>query len=68
MELYNKNYINFDFFNNYSLKFVLDLKTRHLIILFLFYLIVSYGLNRVEWSLSQPDIDLMILGLGATIC
>ena len=23
------------------------------------------GLNRVEWSLSQPDIDLMILGLGA---
>ncbi|WP_415314494.1 arylesterase [Candidatus Pelagibacter sp. Uisw_137] len=25
----------------------------------------SGGLNRVEWSLSQPDIDLMILGLGA---
>ena len=23
------------------------------------------GLNRAEWSLSQPDIDLMILGLGA---
>ena len=23
------------------------------------------GLNRVEWSLSQPNIDLMILGLGA---
>ena len=23
------------------------------------------GLNRSEWSLSQPDIDLMILGLGA---
>ena len=23
------------------------------------------GLNRVEWSLSQPDIDLIILGLGA---
>jgi len=23
------------------------------------------GLNRVEWSLSEPDIDLMILGLGA---
>lgn len=23
------------------------------------------GLNRVEWSLSQPEIDLMILGLGA---
>ena len=23
------------------------------------------GLNRVEWSLSQPDINLMILGLGA---
>ncbi len=23
------------------------------------------GLNRFEWSLSQPDIDLMILGLGA---
>jgi acyl-CoA thioesterase I len=23
------------------------------------------GLNRVEWSLAQPDIDLMILGLGA---
>ena len=22
------------------------------------------GLNRAEWSLSQPDIDLMILGLG----
>ncbi|MDA7781487.1 arylesterase [Candidatus Pelagibacter sp.] len=23
------------------------------------------GLNRAEWSLSQPNIDLMILGLGA---
>ena len=23
------------------------------------------GLNRVEWSLSEPNIDLMILGLGA---
>ena len=23
------------------------------------------GLNRAEWSLSQPDIDLIILGLGA---
>jgi len=23
------------------------------------------GLNRAEWSLSEPDIDLMILGLGA---
>jgi acyl-CoA thioesterase-1 len=23
------------------------------------------GLNRVEWSLSKPNIDLMILGLGA---
>jgi acyl-CoA thioesterase I len=23
------------------------------------------GLNRADWSLSQPDIDLMILGLGA---
>jgi len=23
------------------------------------------GLNRAEWSLSQPDIELMILGLGA---
>ena len=23
------------------------------------------GLNRVEWSLSEPTIDLMILGLGA---
>ncbi|MDA7714823.1 arylesterase [Candidatus Pelagibacter sp.] len=23
------------------------------------------GLNRAEWSLSQPDINLMILGLGA---
>ena len=23
------------------------------------------GLNRAEWSLSDPDIDLMILGLGA---
>ncbi len=23
------------------------------------------GLNRAEWSLSQPDIDLVILGLGA---
>jgi acyl-CoA thioesterase-1 len=23
------------------------------------------GLNRAEWSLSKPDIDLMILGLGA---
>ncbi|WP_415285159.1 arylesterase [Candidatus Pelagibacter sp. Uisw_130] len=23
------------------------------------------GVNRAEWSLSQPDIDLMILGLGA---
>jgi acyl-CoA thioesterase-1 len=23
------------------------------------------GLNRVEWSLSEPDIDLMILSLGA---
>jgi acyl-CoA thioesterase-1 len=23
------------------------------------------GLNRAKWSLSQPDIDLMILGLGA---
>jgi acyl-CoA thioesterase-1 len=25
----------------------------------------SGGLNRVDWSLSEPDIDLMILGLGA---
>jgi len=23
------------------------------------------GLNRAEWSLSEPDIDLMILGMGA---
>tara|TARA_B110000261_G_scaffold148481_1_gene174297 strand:+ start:323 stop:937 length:615 start_codon:yes stop_codon:yes gene_type:complete len=23
------------------------------------------GLNRIEWTLSEPDIDLMILGLGA---
>ena len=23
------------------------------------------GLNRAEWSLSQPDIGLMILGLGS---
>ena len=25
----------------------------------------SGGLNRVDWTLSEPDIDLMILGLGA---
>jgi len=25
----------------------------------------SAGLNRVDWTLSEPDIDLMILGLGA---
>ena len=25
----------------------------------------SGGLNRIEWTLSEPDIDLMILGLGA---
>ena len=25
----------------------------------------SAGLNRAEWTLSEPDIDLMILGLGA---
>ena len=25
----------------------------------------SGGLNRVEWSLSEPGIDLIILGLGA---
>ena len=25
----------------------------------------SGGLNRAEWSLSEPGIDLMILGLGA---
>ena len=25
----------------------------------------SSGLNRVDWSLSEPDIDLIILGLGA---
>ena len=23
------------------------------------------GLNRVKWSLSEPNIDIMILGLGA---
>jgi acyl-CoA thioesterase-1 len=27
--------------------------------------ISSGGLNRVDWTLSEPDIDLMILGLGA---
>ena len=26
--------------------------------------ISSGGLNRVDWTLSEPDIDLMILGLG----
>ena len=25
----------------------------------------SAGLNRVDWTLSEPDIDLMVLGLGA---
>ena len=25
----------------------------------------SGGLNRVDWTLSEPDIDLMILGIGA---
>ena len=28
----------------------------------------SGGLNRAEWSLSDEDIDLMILGLEQTIC
>ena len=25
----------------------------------------SAGLNRVDWTLSEPNLDLMVLGLGA---
>ena len=28
----------------------------------------SGGLNRAEWTLSEPGIDLIILGLGQMIC